>query len=192
MKLATYVRKLKDYSGNYIVPATRSTGVYLSDNQTLQSWIDTMEENKVDLLTVYPVGSIYQSTGDSSPASLFGGNWEKLEDTFLYGSGTKSVGDTGGEETHTLEVNEIAEHDHLFVGESHTSTRICMTSNLTSYAVNTTAKKIQGCESASSSASWTWSTLSWTDGGTIEKSGGSQPHNNMPPYYAVNIWRRTA
>ena len=192
MKLATYVRKLKDRSGDFVLPATRSTGVYLSDNQTLQTWIDNMEDERVDLLTVYPVGAIFQSTGSSSPASLFGGDWEKLENTFLYGSGIKNVGDTGGEETHTLGINEIAEHDHLFVGESHTSTRILMTSNLTSYAVNTTAKKIQGCESASSSATWTWSTLSWTDGGTIEKSGESQPHNNMPPYYAVNIWRRTA
>ena len=192
MKLATYVRKLKDRSGDFVLPATRSTGVYLNDNQTLQTWIDNMEDERVDLLTVYPVGAIFQSTGSSSPASLFGGDWEKLENTFLYGSGIKNVGDTGGEETHTLEINEIAEHDHLFVGESHTSTRILMTSNLTSYAVNTTAKKIQGCESSSSNPSWTWSTLSWTDGGTIEKSGESQPHNNMPPYYAVNIWRRTA
>ena len=43
MKLATYVRKLKDRSGNYIVPATRSTGVYLNDNQTLQTWTDNVK-----------------------------------------------------------------------------------------------------------------------------------------------------
>ena len=89
MKLATYVRKLKDRSGNYVVPATRSTGVYLNNNQTLQSWIDTMEDEKFDPLTVYPVGAIFQSTSNTSPASLFGGSWTAIQDRFLYGSGTK-------------------------------------------------------------------------------------------------------
>ena len=26
----------------------------------------------------------------------------------------------------------------------------------------------------------------------MNATGGSQPHNNMPPYLAVNIWKRTA
>lgn len=190
--IATYKRKLKDRSGNYVVPATRASCVYLDDNKNLQDWVDDQNASAFDLLTIFPVGVIYQSTGSTSPASLFGGDWEQIQNRFLYGSGNMGVGQTGGEETHTLETNELAEHDHLFVGESHTSTRILMTSNLTSYAVNTKATKIQGCESANSSATWTWSTLSWTDGGTVEKSGESQPHNNMPPYYVVNIWRRTA
>lgn len=34
----------------------------------------------VDLLTVYPVGSIYTSANETSPASLFGGTWEQLPD----------------------------------------------------------------------------------------------------------------
>lgn len=34
--IATYIRKLKDRSGNYILPATRASGVYFNDNSTLQ------------------------------------------------------------------------------------------------------------------------------------------------------------
>ena len=34
--IATYIRKLKDRSGNYILPATRASGVYFDDNSTLQ------------------------------------------------------------------------------------------------------------------------------------------------------------
>jgi microcystin-dependent protein len=27
---------------------------------------------------------------------------------------------------------------------------------------------------------------------TVANSGGGQAHDNMPPYLAVNMWRRTA
>ena len=180
--MATYARKLKDASGNYIAPATRASCVYMSDNTTLEERV----------LSMYPIGSVYQSFEDTSPASMFGGEWEKLENTFLYGSGTKTVGDTGGEETHQLTVGEIAEHDHPFTGQYHKSTRILMTSNLTSYAQNTSAVKVQNCESADGSASWTWSCLTWTDAGTVGLNGSGSAHNNMPPYTVINIWKRVA
>ena len=42
--------------------------------------------------------------------------------------------------------------------------------------------------------------VSMDSGGTVNaytgekdgRTGGGQPHSNMPPYLAVNIWRRTA
>ena len=71
--IATYIRKLKDGSGNYITPATRSKGVYFSSNKTLD-----------DL--VFPVGFIYQSTSSTSPASLYGGSWERIQGRFLLGT----------------------------------------------------------------------------------------------------------
>ena len=173
MKLATYVRKLKDRSGNYIVPATRSTGVYLSNNQTLQKWIDNMEDKKFDLLTVYPVGAIFQSTSNTSPASLFGGNWEKIQNRFLYGSGgSYGVGNTGGEESHVLSMNEMPAHNHSGISTkwqswaSHGPT--CGPEGGSNFIVNNNGSF------------------------TTNNSGGGQAHNNMPPYYAVNIWRRTA
>lgn len=177
MKLATYVRKLKDRSGNYVVPATRSTGVYLSDNQTLQSWIDNMEDENFDLLTVYPVGAIFQSTSNTSPASLFGGNWEKITNRFLVGAGgLYSVNSMGGEASHTLNISEMPQHNHngsdggyaflVDLNRQDTSSEFAMLS--------------------SSSVQYRYS----VNRGTAY-TGGTQPHNNMPPYYAVNIWRRT-
>ena len=56
MKLATYVRKLKDRSGNYVVPATRASCVYLDDNKNLQDWIDDQNASAFDPLTIFPVG----------------------------------------------------------------------------------------------------------------------------------------
>lgn len=190
MKLATYVRKLKDRSGNYVVPATRSTGVYLSDNQTLQKWIDNMEDKKFDLLTVYPVGAIFQSTTDTSPASLFGGSWEKIQDRFLLGSSSShSVTSTGGEENHTLTTSEMPHHNHMFTnffgvnwGSSGLDVTLVASLNSNEYGV-------------SAKAGQHGSNPFGVDVDQYNKtthSGSDQPHNNMPPFYTVNIWRRTA
>lgn len=61
--MATYARKSKDSSGNYIAPATRASCVYMSDNTTLEERV----------LSMYPIGSVYQSFEETSPASIFGG-----------------------------------------------------------------------------------------------------------------------
>jgi hypothetical protein len=58
---------------------------------------------------VYPIGSIYQSMSVTSPASVIGGTWTKIN-TFLYGADT--VGQTGGEKMHTLTIMEMPTHAH--------------------------------------------------------------------------------
>lgn len=66
--------------------------------------------NFVNLMDiVYPIGSIYQSMSVTSPASTIGGTWTKIN-TFLYGADT--VGQTGGERTHTLTIVEMPTHAH--------------------------------------------------------------------------------
>lgn len=193
MKLATYVRKLKDRSGNYIVPATRSTGVYLSNNQTLQSWIDKMEDEKFNPLTVYPVGAIFQSTSNTSPASLFGGSWTAIQDRFLYGSGTKSVGYSGGEETHKLTTTEIPAHTHgsktlTGQGPEVYASKSVNCSGIVTQRITVNDREYQN--NGGSSNRW----LKFTIKATHEHSsvGGNGAHNNMPPYEVVNIWKRTA
>ena len=62
----------------------------------------------------FPIGSIYLSVNSTSPASLFGGTWEKIKDKFLLASGdTYSAGATGGEATHTLTIEEMPSHSHV-------------------------------------------------------------------------------
>ncbi len=64
-------------------------------------------------LCCHPVGSIYVSSKDTSPAELFGGTWKAIEDVFLYCAGPKhAAGETGGAETHTQTVEEMPEHNH--------------------------------------------------------------------------------
>ena len=50
----------------------------------------------VDSLAAYPVGSIYQSTDPTSPASLFGGSWEEIasERVLMGASSTHAAGTT--------------------------------------------------------------------------------------------------
>ena len=47
----------------------------------------------------YPVGSVYISTRETNPTTLFGGTWVRLPDRFLLGAGeTFEAGNTGGED----------------------------------------------------------------------------------------------
>ena len=129
------------------------------------------------LTSVYPVGSIYITTKSTSPASLFGGTWERIKDKFLLGAGdTYSAGNTGGSAKVTLSQNNLP--DIITVGQN----------------LSGTSKYISACV-------WTnqqYDNNAWllSDKGTLNQAGNNyiynQPHENMPPYLAVYIWKRTA
>ena len=114
---------------------------------------------------IYPVGSIYITFNETSPIDVIGGTWELLENTFLYSS-AGATGMTGGEETHKLTVNEMPKHNHYCnIGSSGVSGSTW----LTKYAQYR------------------------TDGGWYTNdAGGSQAHNNMPPYLVVYMWKRVS
>ena len=100
--IATYKRKLKDRSGNYVVPATRASCVYFDDNTTLTK------------LSFYPVGSIYQSVNETSLASLFGGDWERQYDRFLIGGGKLyEMGKEDGSATVYIATENLPNHAHM-------------------------------------------------------------------------------
>ena len=64
-------------------------------------------------LKVYPVGAFYFSASSDNPATLFGGTWTQIKDTFILAAGTKyKAGTTGGEATHTLTAPEMPNHYH--------------------------------------------------------------------------------
>lgn len=69
--------------------------------------------SNLSALAAYPVGSIYMSVNQTSPATLFGGTWQRIQDTFLLAAGTTyTAGDTGGEATHILTPSETALKSH--------------------------------------------------------------------------------
>ena len=116
--------------------------------------------------SIYPVGSIYMTINEVNPSTLFGGVWEQIKDTFLLGSGdVYEAGTTGGEATHTLTINEMPAHTHSIY---------------------------KGREAGGIGSGLTWSTGSTTNNAGVNNTGGSQPHNNMPPYLTVCIWKRVS
>lgn len=134
---------------------------------------------------IYPVGSIYMSMNNVSPATFFGGEWAPIQNRFLIGAGsTYNVGAMGGYATHVLTLDELPAHRHdrvtyagnggWFIGDNTGLGSTQTGENVKSY--NGT-----GITSTTTSASlWATNTV-----------GGGKAHNNMPPYIAVYMWQRT-
>ena len=178
---------------------------------------------KSELLNlIYPVGSIYMSVNNSSPASFLGGSWTQISGYFLL-PWSDSAGTTGGNfntngssaantGSTTLTTAQIPWHNH---GERALSgafeIRGCNTGG-------TTDTILEGNSSGICSTShYTWSgshqriTTTSNSGPYLYKTtinaththdavGGGQGHtHNMehthyhePPWYKVYCWRRTA
>lgn len=141
--------------------ANGSEFVTLSQLKTTIDSIDTSSSS----IDAYPVGSIYMSVNSTSPATLFGVTWQRIQDRFLLCAGvTYAAGSTGGEAGHKLTVNEMPSHSHgLYASDmTGTSSNACRYGE---YAQRTVQSK---------------------------STGGGEAHNNMPPYLAVYVWKRTA
>ena len=64
---------------------------------------------------VYPVGSIYWSSNNTNPGTLFGGTWTQIKDRFILAAGDYySNGATGGAASVTLTVSNMPSHSHSF------------------------------------------------------------------------------
>lgn len=133
-------------------------------------------------LDAYPIGSIYMSVNSTSPETLFGGTWEQLENRFLLGAGSDyTAGATGGEAEHTLIKAELPSEQYR-VGMDMSSLGVQETWYLT-YANASTPIADAGAK-IFSSPNGEWA--------KTEPLGSGQAHNNMPPYLAVYMWKRTA
>ncbi len=135
--------------------------------------------NQNILNTIYPVGSIYMSVNNSNPQTLFGGTWEQLKDRFLLACGdTYPNGTVGGESTHTLTDAEMPAHEH------------------NGLLVDTTQVAWSMPHAGGSINLYQSNPFSLDDSfyRTIRTAvaGGSMPHNNMPPYFTVYMWKRNA
>lgn len=123
---------------------------------------------------VYPIGSIYISVTNTNPSILFGfGDWEQIKDTFLLAAGDiYNGGSIGGESEHTLTINELPSHGHDFPRHQlFPNENIPIIDNI-SGGYGVTNKSVD----------------MYRD--TTTYVGENQPHNNMPPYLSVYIWKR--
>lgn len=81
--MATYIRKLKDLDGSYVLPATRSTAIYMSNNQKLEDYLTDMED---DLMSQISSGSVDFSRATASTSDVLSG------ETFYAGNKTLKTG----------------------------------------------------------------------------------------------------
>lgn len=137
---------------------------------------DTSWKNIFDL--IYPIDSIYISLGSTNPEVLFGGTWAQISGRFLLASGGGySLGDYAGEATHTLTIEEMPTHTHQ-LGLEHPGN-----------TPDTISAGLKYVYDGINNIGAYYGTL---DEPTAYNNvtGGSQPHNNMPPYLVVNMWQR--
>lgn len=134
-------------------------------NENIASWADKF----------FPIGSIYISVNEISPASFLGGTWEQIKDRFLLGTGdTYANGSFGGEATHTLTNGEMPSHNHQLLRYLDVGTP---------YSAGYGSSTHTGI--LAETATTTFIPTIW-----VSYVGGNQAHNNMPPYLAVYIWKR--
>lgn len=101
---------------------------------------------------VFPVGSFYMSVSSAtSPATLLGfGQWTPVSGRFLFASNsTHSAGQSGGEEAHTLTVNEMPKHNHAVTvsragAHTHTGTVSSAGSHQHAISVSTSGAHFHG------------------------------------------------
>lgn len=162
----TTARQTADSAETLATTANGNATTALNKINELESEISALKSDLANKL--YPVGSIYLSVYATNPSELFGGTWDRLKDRFLLAAGDSYAGgSTGGEAEHTLTVGEMPSHTH--------TTRLGWN--------NTKGWGIAASESGATNAT--------VDAGTVtEATGDGRPHNNMPPYLAVYMWKR--
>nr|DAO94045.1 MAG TPA: Baseplate structural protein [Caudoviricetes sp.] len=189
-KITTASSKKLDKIGGAITGPISYDGVPKTEIELVnKSYVLAAIKSALDERTkaMYPVGCYFYSDDSRAPSEyipgLEGTTWEQTAaGRVLIGAGTADsgtvykAGDKGGEEKHPLTVDENAEHSHTV----YTDDNFC--------AVQTGNNNVwkQGLVNINTTA---------VDGTFIHyigASGKSKPHNNMQPYVAVYIFKRTA
>lgn len=138
-------------------------------------------------IDIYPVGSIYMSVSNTNPSILFGGTWEQIKDCFLLSAGNQyAAGTKGGEAYHTLSISEMPSHTHSQNPHGHPQHPDTWM-NVNNTWVPKSGYYYADSGNGVSNNYWTGSVTA-----TNNNTGGSQPHNNMPPYLAVYVWKRVS
>ena len=141
-----------------------------------------------DLLNlIYPIGSIYMSVQNVSPATFIGGTWERLKDRFLLGAGDiYTAGNTGGNESVNISHNHGLSSGAANIGFSAGS--LYQQRTATSGAV-----KNQKQDGSIGHTAGSYSDVNDTTQlvGTTD-TGGDSALSILPPYLVVYMWKRTA
>lgn len=159
-------------------------------------------EGKITFSAIYPVGSIYMSVNNTSPASLFGGTWQS------WGSGRVPIGvNTSDSEFSTVEKTGgskyLQSHTHIFTG-----TAVTVTGGSHSHTLPYPVPSEPGYDYEGESYNAPFGTYSpqselieetdsethshtFTAKGTLSSTGTGNGQN-LPPYITCYMWKRIA
>ena len=135
----------------------------------------------------YRVGDYLFSENATHPSTSWPGtSWVQVQGRTILGAGEDyPVGSEGGEAEHTLTQPEMPRHYHRTLAPNKNNTNDKTTSS------GAVLPSVDWENSVGVGvASDPMADIDFIPEGCY--SGGGQPHNNMPPYLAVYMWRRTA
>ena len=159
---------------------------------------------------IYPIGSIYMSVNEVNPEILFGGEWEQIKDKFLLSAGdTYSNATEGGSADAVVVKHNHTQNPHNHTQNAHNHTAIAdgkqsfLTAPTGSSWNEVAGSKISGSgyhyiatQDKSNYNVWVAQTANKTatnqaQTATNQESGVDGTGKNLPPYLAVNVWKRT-
>lgn len=151
---------------------------------------------------IYPVGSIYMSVNSTDPGTLFGGEWQRLTDTFLLAAGSTYAADDG---THTTATGGAATHVHATKGHklaanesgvpahSHQILNSAIMYNNASSVTTRMATSGSGTKiSANTNLGYSTYDNTAAAASKAHDHGNTEDGSSMPPYLPVYMWKRTA
>lgn len=137
---------------------------------------------------MYPVGSIYMSVNDVNPSALFGGTWEKIQDSFLVATGSYfNLGQSGGSKDAV-----VVSHTHTQAAHKHDYGYKLWGTKSGSTEPGAQISGSGKYYAATSNNDYKWLVDMSSEQPTIHASGVDGTDKNLPPYLAVNMWKRTA
>lgn len=139
---------------------------------------------KAALLADNPVGKLWGSDDPTSPASIVGGTWERIEGKFIMGaSDTYPAGSTGGSATHAQTKEELYPHYHRLMQSGKDAKMNTASMGRNGPLTSDVDEYVAFGDSVQLFSSYSF---------TIETVGGGQPMNILNPYYSAYVWRRVA
>lgn len=148
-----------------------STDIQINEVSGTDNINFTLKQNNSLVNLLFPIGQIIIKGDDADYSNWLGFTWERTAvGKVLVGYDTtdsdfNTIGKTGGEKKHTLTIDEMPSHGHTVNYSASGGT-----------GLGVTAMGEQLSDSSS----------------IIQKTGGGQAHNNMPPYQVVAYWKRIA